>query len=70
MGDHEERPGWTDRQRAGQTPTPFELSAGHSRAAHHVLGWCAACSGRTLADEVVEWREWAKHHFNLPIGGW
>lgn len=52
-------PGWTDR---GPVPTPFELSAGHSRVAHEAFGWCAACKGHTLVDELVAWRNRAGGH--------
>lgn len=51
--DKRREPGWDD---VTATPTPFQMQVGHSRVAHDVLGWCAACDGKTLVDEIVEWR--------------
>jgi hypothetical protein len=27
--------------------------------AHSLLGWCAACPGKSILDELTEWRGWA-----------
>ncbi|MER7842199.1 hypothetical protein ABTY98_41550 [Streptomyces sp. NPDC096040] len=53
---------------ATQTPTdagaapngqPLEVKAppGHSITAHQVHGWCAACSGVELWEELHAWRQ-------------
>jgi hypothetical protein len=38
-----------------QTPVPV----GHGIVAHSLLGWCAGCPGRSILDELTEWRGWA-----------
>lgn len=35
------------------------VEAPHGITPHGVFGWCAACPGRTMADELAEWRAWA-----------
>jgi hypothetical protein len=41
------------QQERGQVPP------GHSVSCHRLFGWCAACPGFLLSDEVVAWRSWA-----------
>lgn len=36
---------------------------GHSAAAHRLFGWCANCAGRTVRQELVQWRQWAFTRF-------
>lgn len=35
------------------------VPAGHGITAHTLFGWCSACPGRTVLDELTEWRSWA-----------
>jgi hypothetical protein len=35
------------------------VQVGHGIVAHSLLGWCAVCPGRSILDELTEWRGWA-----------
>jgi hypothetical protein len=37
----------------------ISVPVGHGIVAHSLLGWCAGCPGRSILDELTEWRGWA-----------
>ncbi len=43
---------------------PHEVPEGHSVPAHGLFGWCAACPGHLLSDEIVAWRQFAGRHLD------
>lgn len=43
-------------------PLEYTVRPGHSRAAHRVHGYCAACPGIEPVDELAAWRARANAH--------